>query len=377
MPGWHEKTAELQAQGRLQLAGIVQEQHPERARLFMQWKQMSWPVMVDSLNLLGVEVVPITLLIDEAGVVQAVNPDAGALERFLGREPAEAEPAFTATRPEPLKQAEDLFHWGSRSDLHRVVEIYRSALERQPDDAPSAFRLGVALRRRYDSPERQEGDFQASVRAWQQALDLNPNQYIWRRRIQQYGPRLDKPYPFYDWVPRARREIAERGGTPVALPVEPSGAEFASPGDFGTGSAAAAGEPDAEGRIHRDEKGFVLLESTVVPDRLEPGGTARVHLAFRPNAEIQAHWNNEVGGLVVWLRPPDGWQVDARVHDVAGPPAPVSLETRRVEFEVRVPGGPLRDEGIPGYALYYVCEDVGGTCLYRRRDFVVPVRTGR
>ncbi len=44
------------------MVGIVQEQHPARTRLFMQWQGMDWPVMVDSLNLLGVKVVPITLL---------------------------------------------------------------------------------------------------------------------------------------------------------------------------------------------------------------------------------------------------------------------------------------------------------------------------
>ncbi len=47
--------------------GIILEQHPERCRLFMQWKQMDWPVMVDSLNLLGMAVVPVTVAIDEHG----------------------------------------------------------------------------------------------------------------------------------------------------------------------------------------------------------------------------------------------------------------------------------------------------------------------
>ena len=28
---------------------------------------------------------------------------------------------------------------------------------------------------------------------------------------------------------------------------------------------------------------------------------------------------------------------------------------------------------IPAYALYYVCEDVRGTCLYRRQDVTVRV----
>jgi hypothetical protein len=54
VPGWHERTREHQARGELQLVGIIQEQHPDRCRLFMQWKQMDWPILVDALNLYGV-----------------------------------------------------------------------------------------------------------------------------------------------------------------------------------------------------------------------------------------------------------------------------------------------------------------------------------
>jgi hypothetical protein len=47
----------------------------------------------------------------------------------------------------------------------------------------------------------------------------------------------------------------------------------------------------------------------------------------------------------------------------------VSEEPRRVEFELHIPEdaepGPVE---VPAYALYYVCEDVDGTCLYRRQD---------
>ena len=53
VPGWHDATRELQAAGRFQMVGIIQEQHPDRARLFMQWKGMGWPILVDSLNLLN------------------------------------------------------------------------------------------------------------------------------------------------------------------------------------------------------------------------------------------------------------------------------------------------------------------------------------
>ena len=73
VPGWHDATAQLQAEGRLQMVGIIQEQHPDRARLFMQWKNMDWPLMVDSLGLLGVTVVPITVAIDEHGIIRKIG----------------------------------------------------------------------------------------------------------------------------------------------------------------------------------------------------------------------------------------------------------------------------------------------------------------
>jgi len=86
VPGWHESTQALQASGRLQMVGIIQEQHPDRARLFMQWKQLDWPILVDSLNLLGVAVVPITVAIDEHGVVRAINPRKETIEQdFLAK----------------------------------------------------------------------------------------------------------------------------------------------------------------------------------------------------------------------------------------------------------------------------------------------------
>ena len=72
MPGWHKATRKLQEQGKLQVVGIIQEQHPERCKLFMQWKKMDWPIMVDSFGLLNVSAVPITLGIDEYGVVHSL-----------------------------------------------------------------------------------------------------------------------------------------------------------------------------------------------------------------------------------------------------------------------------------------------------------------
>ena len=56
----------------------------------------------------------------------------------------------------------------------------------------------------------------------------------------------------------------------------------------------------------------------------------------------------------------------------------VSQETRRVEFELRSPpNAPPGRVTIPAYALYYVCEDVAGTCLYRRQDASLEVQVHR
>ena len=76
----------------------------------------------------------------------------------------------------------------------------------------------------------------------------------------------------------------------------------------------------------------------------------------------------------VWVRPPDGWTVDRRLHTVPNALAASSLETRRIEFELQVP-----DDATAGvsrvacYGLYNMCEGAGGTCLYRRGDATVEI----
>jgi len=81
--------------------------------------------------------------------------------------------------------------WGGRAAITKAVEGFERAA-RGPADGATEFPLGVAYRARYDSPLRQPGDFRQAVEHWERALALDLNQYIWRRRIQQYGPRLDK-----------------------------------------------------------------------------------------------------------------------------------------------------------------------------------------
>ena len=243
-----------------------------------------------------------------------------------------------------------------------------------PASGPLHFRLGAAYRKRYDSNFRQPEDFQKAVEQWSAALEIDPNQYIWRRRIQQYGPRLDKPYSFYDWVTTARKEIAARGEIPAPLSVEPSGAESAQSEPSFAAASNSIKEPDPRGRILRDAGQFVKVETAVVPNTRAQDVSERVHVVFRPNPANKTHWNNEAGNFVFWVSAPAGWNVSQHLVTIPNPSRLPRTEAREAEFEVR---GPERGRApavtLPAYALYYVCEGVNGVCMYRRQDVPITI----
>jgi len=377
--------------GRLRTVGIIEEQYPDRARLFMRWKQMDWPVLVDSLDVLGVSAVPMTLLIDEAGIVRAIQPKPGDLESFLAAEPVTASGHGAATKgprsgnPNGLApgtqghsvtalqaRADALTIWGKPTQLSQAIDIYQQVLRKVPDLGPTHFRLGVAFCKRYESSARHEGDFAAAVQNWRRALDIDPNQYIWRRRIQQFGPRLDKPYPFYDWVARARDAIRARGEVPPRLLVEPRGAEIARPSRTLPANDARDIDPDPHGEVTRDLRGLIRVEITQVASTDPADRAARIHVVFRPNTRLGAHWNREADNLMLWVDPPPGWRVDRRLHTAPTVLTDSSTEARRIEFEVRWKAGTAAGVvSIPAHALYDVCEDVDGTCVYRRQDLTI------
>lgn len=337
MPGWHEATKALQQAGTVQLVGIIQEQHPDRCRLFVQWKQMGWPILVDSFNETGSKVVPNVWAVDEHGVVRQKlrRPDVDTLQREF----------LSVTFDAPKTKGEE----AKPGSLPEAVQ---------------AFRRGVTLRRRDESEERRPGDFASAIAEWKRALALDPDHYIWRRRIQQYGPLLDKPYAFYDWVDTARAEIKARGEVPHPLRVEPRGSELA--GKEVAQAPAPPAHPDPTGKVTRDDK-LIEVEVVLVPHT--SGGRAhRVHLLFRPASGT--HWNNEAEPLRVWLDLPQGWQADRRFVEVSAPKAATSGEPRRVEFDLRPsPGG----GALTLSAFYNVCTDADGACLFRRRDLELRI----
>lgn len=375
--------------------GVVQEQHPDRTRLYRQWRELDWPLFVDSMNVLEhITVVPVPMAIDEAGIVVRTRFNPPQLDDFLATpKNTIAIPASYNRVPDPnldnlrheAEQAQTTDAWlelgrayfnsGSIDDLNRSVAALERAVKLDARDGSSQFALGAALRRRYETQHRVPNDAQRAVEHWGQALDIDPNHYIWRRRLQQYGPRLDKPYNFYFWVEQARADIRARGVEPVRLTAEPMGSEIAAPQRRGMEIARIKiKNPDPRGRIARDKLHLVEIEPLLTPARIQPGHRVRVRVTFRLNERVHPLWNNEADDLRLWVDLPKGLTLVEGDLRYDNPEQPETRELRHVEFEVAVSEGfKSGDIELPGYALYYVCEDAGGVCYYLRNDFTVTL----
>jgi len=386
-------------EGKLIVIGIAQEQHSDRNRLFAQWHQFDWPILYDPINVMQVRGVPIEVAIDEHGIVRSIKPKPDTLKAEFLDKSFEAHEGQTPAKPlEPTRpdvealrrRAEQsgtadawrelgdaLVLWAGPAGVEEAIKAYTQAINIKPDDGDAHFRLGVSYRVRYDSARRMPSDFQTAVDHWTKARQIEPNQYIWRRRIEQYGPRLTKPYPFYDWVETASGEIKARGEKPVELEVLPTGSEIAAPDRSFDSGQSDVKPPDPQGRIHRDAQGLVLAEVTVVPPRVKPEEIVRVHVTLRPNEKQRAHWNNEAEPLKLWVDPPAGWQVQPQLLIAPQGDKPETSEPRRLEFELRTPADASGTTELAAYALYYACEDVNGTCQFLRLDIPVKVTVGQ
>ena len=198
---WQRAVKYWAAKGEIAVLGVVQEQHPDRARLYKQWREFDWPILVDSLNLLDFKVVPIPMLVDEVGMIRRVGRiGSQAIEIFVmtAQPEVELEPGFNVQpMPELAKERKalkesDAAAWLRYGDscfllgnMTAAIDAYEHAAQGGADAGRSAFRLGVALRRRFESPKGRSTDAQRAVQAWGTALAADPSQYIWRRRLQQ------------------------------------------------------------------------------------------------------------------------------------------------------------------------------------------------
>ena len=405
MPVWHEGTAGWVKKGKLVLLGVTQEQHAERCRLFAQWRGFEWPIVHDPINLLDLSGVPVLVAIDEHCIVRSTKPalssfQADFLDKSFTNDASESArerigpslkqetsaPDWDALRAEARKAdsatawrflGDALALWQGDKNRDEALTSYTRAVQLDPKNGPAWFRLGVCFRRRYESSRAQPGDFQAAIDAWGTALKLDPNQYIWRRRIQQYGPRLDQPYSFYDWVTDAEKAVRARGEEPIRLAVRPAGAEIAHPVKALPLTDKAPINPDPDAKIHCDKDDLIQAETTVVPGKVGPGKSARVHIVLRPSAKQQIHWNNEAEPLRLWVEPPKDWQISERLLQAPAPVQPHSTEARTLTFEIvvqKTARGKLR---LPVYALYHICDDAGGQCRFLRLDIPVEVTIER
>ena len=356
----------------------------------MQWKQFDWPLLWDPFNLLELPAVPITVVLDAEGVIRLLQPKLDRAADVMGvvrdgferlasapfvPSPVPGREALVAPAADDASAWSDhavaLALWGGPDRLDDAVAAAGRATAGD-GDGRAWFRRGVILRMRHDSTQRQDSDFAQGTDSWTRALDADPANYVWRRRLQQYGPRLAKPYAFYDWIISARDEIEERGGRPVALTAEPEGAEFAEPLS-GEERPENGSPPPPDPRIVEDEA-WIDITVNAVPSRVRPADAVRVHVDLRPGASNEIHWNNEAGPGGFWVEPPPGWTVQPEFQELEVPREATSDERRHLEFEVRVPvsasPGTHRFEA---QTLYAVCDDETGVCMIRRRTIPITV----
>lgn len=364
------------------MIGVVQEQHAERTKLYKQWKQYDFPIAQDSITKLGAAAVPIFIGIDEYGIVQSTKLRPSGLESFLSKtfEPPanvakklEKDVDYSALVSESdtaenlclLGDQEMLFRSSAAKSYDNAISSYRSALEKAPESGAIMFRLGAAYRQRYDEHSHDDADFDMASKYWTMALDSNPRQYIWRRRIEQYGPRLQKPYPFYDWVSTAIEEIKQRGEVPIELQVELTQSELAdrSKPDYADANVRPEGAED----VQRDVGNFISIESTLVPGYVKAGKPATLHLRLVPTG---AKWNNESNPLTVWIES-ESAKLSKQLLTFENPNQPNSKENRSLELDILV-GESSESCSLKGFALYTICTE-DGVCMFQRQDFQVEV----
>lgn len=383
------------------MLGVIQEQHAERCRLFQQWKGLDFPVVQDMLNTNGIAVVPVYVAIDEHGIVRGLPRRAdNFIDEFLKREfpapkevvspidigavlPSHWEEAATSATSESariharLQLADCLIQWsGTEASLKRAIGLYRGALESLPQRSDISFRLGCAYRSLYEKMGQRDGKlFNGSVASWEQALERSPNQYIYRRRIEQYGPRLRKPYSFYDWVSTARTEIRSRGEQPVQLTVEPNGAELADRAREMLVDKTSK-EPDPDDEILPVAGELISAHANLVPSQPTPGDVVAVHVVL--NVAGAGKWNHESTPLEMWIdSPTTGITLSSQlIRDRQEYSSAESIEPVSLSFEIQLPEEFDAELRLTGYCLFNVCESEGGQCLFRRKDIEIAIPIG-
>ncbi len=396
IPRWHEKLKPFVDTGQLVVIGVAQEQHADRCRLFSQWRGIEWPILHDAMNLTGVKNVPTLVTIDEYGLVRDTHPDADSIEAEFINKTFKApkttpilgpvkltDPRLTRRYAGEARRAKEWREHGTALILsgkppqieEAIDKAFVRSLETEPGDPDSLFRLGVAHMIRYESPQRRPEDFQSAIDAWRKAHRLRSGCEIFRRRIQQYGPCVDKPFAFYDWVTSARREIVDRGDTPATLQPWPCDIERAKPAKKFTYDKKQRGpSPDEAEKVNKDRDGLVSISFGAVP------GTAKKHkrivqvlVILRPDATRGTEWDDGADPPRLWLEKPKTGRLSELFVEYAKTSDDAPENDRVLTFPVRLSSKKGKSMTVRGTVVYSVRQTDGGSPRSFRQDIKIKI----
>ncbi|RUL89059.1 redoxin domain-containing protein [Tautonia sociabilis] len=77
--------------------------------------------------------------------------------------------------------------------------------------------------------------------------------------------------------------------------------------------------------------------------------------------------------LQLWINNPEGWAVASPLLEAPPGEGVESTEVRHLDFEVKVPASSSGTTTIPADALYNVCEQRQGACLFLRKDIPIII----
>lgn len=393
-PIWLAKTKPFVDTEKLVVVGIAQEQHAGRVRLFAQWQNVEWPILHDAMNVVGVKDVPLLVAIDEHGVIRAVDPDLEKLaEDFISKEftPLKVMPPIDLKElPDPRttrriagearrnnewrRHAEALVLAGKPQQIKEAIATFQLAIDADDGDEAAWFGQGVAYRIRYDRPERDAGDFQAALDAWRKAAQLDPANAIYLARLQQYGPCIDKPFSFYDWIETAREDITHREETPVVLICEPVGAEVSPPEAKFRFNKRKGPDSPALGKAAVDRRPIVEVTSACAAEtKKRKGSIVQIYVTCRLAPGSEATWSNEGEPMQLWLETPKTGRLGVRYLAYQQPKEPRTVEERVLSFPLRLASA-KSSLTLEGTLLYFVHDGPNAPAQPMKQDVRIKVK---
>lgn len=331
LDGWKSFAEKIEGDDTTVFVGVIHELHRDRGELFVRWKKIEFPVYHDPMNFICAPRVNRAVCIDADGLVRVIaKSPVMVTDRFIEKK---FEPISNAVRlpkvkpPDPrvtkrtageghrpleiIQHGDALMYSGHPVEMNEAIRTYRKAFEIAEPNAAAAFRLGSAYRLRFDSGNRQPGDWAKSCEALQIAAALAPRNDIYTAHVRQLGITTDKQASAYGWIADARQSL----GGAARLNPEPLAIEMAGPASaFEAGAAPSTSPPKIE-----SVAGVISVEHAVVYAlSKEHRGEANLLFALSPTGG-----GFDQGKFIrMWFDSTDGLSFESRyVELVAGPTA--------------------------------------------------------